>query len=334
MSKKISELDQATTLYDGCCFPIVQNGETKRVTYETFKEKIIDDIDPHLESKVDVKLVNKVDKIPGKGLSTNDFTDEYKEKLDEIPDTVFANGADYAEVASWNDGNPNKEDRLHRFVTLKASGRKIGIANSTDQIVGVISSHAAFIGNAKDYEPTDTTKAIVGIIGVVSVKTNDDTIQVNDRVMSDDNGYAVKSANNCGYRVLEVLSEGLLEIVISPNTDMIQRIKTDMVTVEAIAKGRATGYVFDTKADMENWLENEENVSKLNLGDNLYIRELEVPDYWWDGTQPQQLETQKVDLTAFAKTSDLPTKVSQLRNDSEYVTRSYIDSLNGNEVVY
>lgn len=68
---------------------------------------------------------------------------------------------------------------------------------------------------------------------------------------------------------------------------------------EAIAKGRATGYVFDTVTDLDEWLQDSENTSKLVLGDNLYIREVGVPDYWWDGTSKQILETQKVDLTEY-----------------------------------
>lgn len=78
-------------------------------------------------------------------------------------------------------------------------------------------------------------------------------------------------------------------------------------TVEAIAKGRATGYVFDTVADLDTWLENSENTENLVLGDNFYIKAVDVPDYWWDGTQKQELETQKVDLGEYAKTSDIPT---------------------------
>ena len=38
--KKISELEEAQTLYDGCCFPIVQNEETKRVKFQTMSEMI------------------------------------------------------------------------------------------------------------------------------------------------------------------------------------------------------------------------------------------------------------------------------------------------------
>lgn len=187
MSKKISELESVNDLHEDSCFPLVQDNKTRKVTYETLKNEVTQNID-----------------------------------------TFYANGADYAEVAIWNDENPSNENRLHRFVTLESTGRKIKIANSADQIVGVTTIHAAFVGNAKNYNKNDSTKSLVGIVGVVSVKTNDSTIEANDRVMSDDNGYAIKSTNNCGYRVLQVLDNNLLEIVVSPNTDMIQRIKTDM----------------------------------------------------------------------------------------------------------
>jgi hypothetical protein len=76
----------------------------------------------------------------------------------------------------------------------------------------------------------------------------------------------------------------------------------------SIAKGRATGYVFDTLEDLELWLQDEANTSKLVLGDNLYIRALGVPDYWWDGSEKQQLETQKVDLKDYVKNTDYATE--------------------------
>ena len=69
---------------------------------------------------------------------------------------------------------------------------------------------------------------------------------------------------------------------------------------KAIAEGKATGHVFDTEADMIAWLANQDNVNNLVQGDNLYIRDINVPDYWWDGTKAQQLETQKVDLAGYA----------------------------------
>ena len=110
-------------------------------------------------------------------------------------------------------------------------------------------------------------------------------------------------------------------------------IETALDDIEAIAKGRATGYVFDTVDDMNTWLADSDNVANLVLGDNLYIRATDVPDYWWDGTQAQQLETQKVDLAEYVKNTDYATLetagVVKVRN---YTRGLYMD--NGILTVY
>lgn len=91
---------------------------------------------------------------------------------------------------------------------------------------------------------------------------------------------------------------------IASNTAGIQEAKAAAEEAKTIAKGRATGYVFDTVSDMETWLASEENTQTLVLGDNLYIRDTGVPDYWWDGIQTQPLETQKVDMEEYVKFTD------------------------------
>lgn len=46
---------------------------------------------------------NKVTSIPGKGLSTNDFTDEYKQKIDNIRDQiVFSTYAEFPTIGQEN----------------------------------------------------------------------------------------------------------------------------------------------------------------------------------------------------------------------------------------
>lgn len=164
-----------------------------------------------------------------------DGIDEVKEVLDNLKETVVTEGSDYGEVGTWYDGNPSNEDRLYRFVTIVGDNREINIANSTDQIVGTsnIKSNIGFLGNYNEGDDNDPTKVIVSILGISYVKTEDDTIVANDRVISDDDGYAVKSSNNFGYRVLGVIETGLLEIVVSPNTDMIQRIRTKVSDIES-----------------------------------------------------------------------------------------------------
>lgn len=97
--------------------------------------------------------------------------------------------------------------------------------------------------------------------------------------------------------------------------------KTVQVAIEeaeAIAKGKSAGYVFDTEADLDTWLADADNVAKLKLGDNLYIRAVDVPDYWWDGTSKQRLETQKVDLTNYYTKNEVYAK-------TETYTRSEIE---------
>ena len=79
----------------------------------------------------------------------------------------------------------------------------------------------------------------------------------------------------------------------------ITEAKTIAEKAEVIAKGRATAYIYDTVEALDTDLSNPEFVAKLVKGDNFYIKALDVPDYWWDGTEKQQLETEKPDLSGF-----------------------------------
>lgn len=47
-----------------------------------------------------MEIDNKVDKVEGKGLSTNDFTNEDKEKLNSIPEVTEDNEGDFLRVVN------------------------------------------------------------------------------------------------------------------------------------------------------------------------------------------------------------------------------------------
>lgn len=80
-------------------------------------------------------------------------------------------------------------------------------------------------------------------------------------------------------------------------------------TVSSITKGKNRARVFNTTEDMNAWLSDEANKGVAIVGDNLYIVELDVPDWWISEVLEEadaesgfyykiaQLETQKVDLT-------------------------------------
>ena len=102
--------------------------------------------------------------------------------------------------------------------------------------------------------------------------------------------------------------------------------------VTEVAAGKCQAYTFETVEELDQWLTIEENTTDLNNGDVFYIRAVGVPDYWWDeDTHTKQiLETTKVDLTDYAKTSSIPTTVSQLLNDANYITVAGVDTKLGN----
>lgn len=60
--------------------------------------------------------------------------------------TWNANGADYAELFEWIDGNPNAEDRVGHTVVL--DGDKIRLAAPGEDAIGVISGTPSVLGNA------------------------------------------------------------------------------------------------------------------------------------------------------------------------------------------
>ena len=68
-------------------------------------------------------------------------------------------------------------------------------------------------------------------------------------------------------------------------------------------------------ADMNAWLSNSANTATLLVGTNLYIRALDVPDYWWDGTSAQELETSKVNITDAATKTGTETLTNKTITD-------------------
>lgn len=108
---------------------------------------------------------------------------------------------------------------------------------------------------------------------------------------------------------------------IEDNASNITKLSKAIDEVEAIAKGQTSGHVFDTKEEMDEWLAIPENVATLNQGDNLYIKDTDVPDYWWDGESAQELETDKVDLSGYASTEYVDERITEVANRCVKITK-------------
>ena len=183
--------------------------------------------------------------------------------------TVVSQNADFAEVAEWADGNPDNEDRTGYFVcaNVPVDGIVMKKATSTDDVKGVSIQAPAFAGNYTKDKLDSNGKLLpkysyVAIIGIVPVIDNG-TCEVGGRCMPDDNGCAIPSSNSMGYQVVNRIDENRVLIIIEPNGDMVQRIKTKI-------------------NDMQKDIENLENVlvdilSAIQSGnlDNQTVNEIE-----------------------------------------------------------
>lgn len=153
--------------------------------------------------------------------------------------TVVSPNADFAEVAEWADGNPNNEDRTGYFVcaNVPINGIVMKKATSIDDVKGVSILAPAFAGNyTKDKVDNNGNLlpkySYVAIIGFVPVRDNG-TCTVGGRCMPDDNGCAIPSSNSMGYQVVNRIDENRVLIIIEPNGDMVQRVKTKINQIEA-----------------------------------------------------------------------------------------------------
>ena len=138
----------------------------------------------------------------------------------------------------------------------------------------------------------------------------------------------------------------------SQDTNIIKAQETAN-EAKSIAQGRATSKVFDTFYDMQIYLKNA-NDNEFKQGDNLYIKDLNVPDYWISNILSNNngvygyyevsiLETQKVDLSNYVEkeegkglssndfTDYEKSKLSNLQNYDDTAIKQNISDLQNNK---
>lgn len=110
--------------------------------------------------------------------------------------------------------------------------------------------------------------------------------------------------------------------------------------VRAIANGRKQGKIFATTDDMKTWLKNSANAGLLNIGDNLYIVEKDVPDWWISGVLTtadsstgyfytiEPLEGPKIDLSSY------DTAISKLKGDITQLTENKANKDHKHDDIY
>ena len=185
--------------------------------------------------------------------------------------TVVSQNADFAEVAEWADGNPNNEDRTGYFVcaNVPVNGIVMKKATSKDDVKGVTILAPAFAGNYTKDKLDKSGKLLprysyVAIIGFVPVIDNG-TCTVGGRCMPDDNGCAIPSSNSMGYQVVSRLDARRVLIIIEPNGDMVQRVKSKINALQKELENHYTKGEIDAKIkDLQEFVDSlDEDVAAL-----------------------------------------------------------------------
>ena len=147
-------------------------------------------------STLQEQVENKVDKIPGKGLSTNDFTNEYKQKLEDLEnydDTeVKKDISDIKEEQETQNTNienlqenDTTQDELIEKLQQENENIKSALINvETEQAkslhvenTSTVSGELSIEGNAEqDGEPTPTTPVSIKCLGSNKNYFNKDTV--------------------------------------------------------------------------------------------------------------------------------------------------------------
>ena len=173
----------------------------------------------------------------------------------------------------------------------------------TDDEKAVIQNTSGINTGDQDLSPYATNEALQSVSDEVT-QNSEDITDLQSAVSDIESGLPTKQDK----------TDNLLE---TDSKDIVGAINE----VNAIAKQASNGRVFATVAALDSWLLIPENVALLEVGDAFYIVELDVPDYWWDGTQKQELETQKVDLSQYYTSSQIDTLLEN------YYTSSEIDTI-------
>lgn len=267
--------DRAST--DGYTYVFRRNDTGKGIWGAVWSDDIMHD----RNVTVDDALRNKVDKVAGKGLSTNDFTTVLKNKLDGI-----ASGAEVNVQADWNQTNVNADDYIKNKPTIP-EGVKLYSATgqSTDGAMTQKATTAALNGKANSshdhddrYYDMDNIDALldskVDKVSGKGLSANDFTNTYVSWLNSSlcvsrwylDDHHAILSENDAVDRSLDVSLVGHKHGLSDINSDRGSILTTDDLGV-FYDKAGGTDYT----TDLSSGTDTVKNIASISLPPGLWL---------------------------------------------------------------
>ena len=235
-----------------------------------------------------------VAKETGKGLSTNDYTTAEKTKLSGI-----AEGAN----KYVHPGYTSKTSGLYK-ITVDATGHVSGTA-------AVAKADITALGiPASDTTYNDATQTVHGLMSTDDKKKLDaiasgaqvnkiETVKVNGTALAIDSSKAVNVDLSAYAKSADVTTQ--IATAVSGITQI------DYSVVESLPATGKKGVIY--------------LVANSGTGTNIY------DEYIYINSKFEKLGSRELDLSSYAKKTDIPTKVSALTNDSGYQTATQVNSL-------
>jgi len=251
-------------------------------------------------------------------------------------------------VVTINEGHTIDKVQFHNGIGESAQTGRIEITESGEILAHIPDGLLQYPNNLSAYLMTideDGMKTVETYTIIVNprakpedyVFTNDEILtyrEYDDRLKFIENDYvtegelleAKEELTDYTDRLVDEQCAEIRDIATKANTDAANALEI-AETSEAIAKGRNRAHVFAETVDMKAWLSTEENRTNCLVGDNLYIEDVGVPDWWiskiLEEPDPEtgyyfeiaQLETQKVDISEITNAiEDLEDDVEQTNN--------------------
>ena len=273
---------------------------------------------------------------------------------------TYVYGDNYIELTSYQ--LMKKLDK--KFVPQDIAYNKITQGSSK-----VVSSGAVYeaLGGSRIYKTSSlendseklmTAKGVYDIVQTVEQELNkkQNSLEILDTVIENSDGIVKSSGiyqaiaeaiptdvselgNEAGYQTADqvqtLINDNITSELSSISNQAItsSAVNTAIQDVLEIAEGKRTAHVYDTKADLDNDLLDSEFVSELKIGDVFLIKANNTPDYWWDGSNLVELET-NIDLTNYYTKSEIHNnyynKTETLKTteiQDNYYNKTQIDTL-------
>ena len=325
------------------------------------------------ETELETELINKVDKVSGKGLSTNDLTNEMVTKINNAATQAYVTNAiaeaqldgsdvDLSGLATKDELN-EKAPLTHSHNMTDISDLQDALDSKVDAVSGkslVSDTEIARLANVNNYDDSE----IRGLIPTkTSQLTNDSnyltsvpseyvtetelnnkgyatTSEVDQKISTVDlSGYALKTEiptdisqlNNDSNYLTSVPSEYITETEL--NTSLSNKVDKEagyslvsdaeiarLANVDNYDDTEVRGLIPTKHSDLtndSNYLTSvpSEYVTEEELSNKGYATTTEV-----DRKITEAVSSGTVDLSGYALKTEVPTKTSQLTNDSNYLT--------------